>query len=62
MIFITGRTKLSVKDHLDTADEIETGFEASKKELVAIARSIAPADMSCPLKKMKAFRGLIFEI
>lgn len=59
MIFVTGRTKRSVEDHFDTAYELETELEAAgKKELLSIARSIAPADMSCVYVRQPRALGL----
>ena len=59
MIFVTGRTKRSVEDHFDTAYELETELEAAgKKELLGIARSIAPADMSCVYVRQPRALGL----
>lgn len=59
MIFVTGRTKRSVEDHFDTAYELETELEvAGKKELLSIARSIAPADMSCVYVRQPRALGL----
>ena len=59
MIFVTGRTKRSVEDHFDTAYELETELEAAgKKELLTIARSIAPADMSCVYVRQPRALGL----
>ena len=59
MIFVTGRTKRSVEDHFDTAYELETELEtAGKKELLTLARSIAPADMSCVYVRQPRALGL----
>ncbi len=59
MIFVTGRTKRSVEDHFDTAYELETELEAAgKKELLALARSISPADMSCVYVRQPRALGL----
>ena len=59
MIFVTGRTKRSVEDHFDTAYELESELEAAgKKELLAVARSIAPADMSCVFVRQPRALGL----
>jgi UTP--glucose-1-phosphate uridylyltransferase len=59
MIFVTGRTKRSVEDHFDTAYELESELEAAgKKELLSVARSIAPADMSCVFVRQPRALGL----
>ncbi len=59
MIFVTGRTKRSVEDHFDTAYELETELEAAgKKELLSLARSISPADMSCVYVRQPRALGL----
>ncbi|MES2901362.1 MAG: UTP--glucose-1-phosphate uridylyltransferase GalU [Pseudomonadota bacterium] len=59
MIFVTGRTKRSVEDHFDTAYELESELEAAgKHELLSIARSIAPDDMSCVYVRQPRALGL----
>ncbi len=59
MIFVTGRTKRSIEDHFDTAYELESELEAAgKKELLSVARSIAPADMSCVFVRQPRALGL----
>lgn len=59
MIFVTGRTKRSVEDHFDTAYELESELEAAgKHELLAVARSIAPDDMSCVYVRQPRALGL----
>lgn len=59
MIFVTGRTKRSVEDHFDVAYELETELEAAgKHDLLAIARSIAPKDMSCVYVRQPRALGL----
>ncbi len=59
MIFVTGRTKRSIEDHFDTAYELESELEAAgKKELLALARSIAPADMTCVYVRQPRALGL----
>jgi len=59
MIFVTGRTKRSVEDHFDTAYELETELEAAgKKELLSVARSIAPDDMVCTYVRQSRALGL----
>lgn len=59
MIFVTGRTKRSVEDHFDTAYELESELEAAgKHELLNIARSIAPDDMSCVYVRQPRALGL----
>ncbi|MDF1485044.1 UTP--glucose-1-phosphate uridylyltransferase GalU [Ramlibacter sp. H39-3-26] len=48
MIFINGRSKRAIEDHFDTAYELESELEAAgKKDLLALTRSIMPADMEC---------------
>jgi UTP--glucose-1-phosphate uridylyltransferase len=48
-----------VEDHFDTAYELETELEAAgKKELLALARSISPADMSCVYVRQPRALGL----
>ncbi|NJM42838.1 MAG: NTP transferase domain-containing protein [Brachymonas sp.] len=59
MIFVTGRTKRPVEDHFDTAYELETELERTgKHELLALARSIAPDDMSCVYVRQPRALGL----
>ena len=59
MIFVTGRTKRSVEDHFDTAYELETELElAGKKNLLSVARSIAPDDMLCTYVRQPRALGL----
>ena len=59
MIFVTGRTKRSVEDHFDTAYELESELEAAgKHELLKVARSIAPDDMSCVYVRQHRALGL----
>ncbi len=59
MIFVTGRTKRSVEDHFDTAYELESELEAAgKQDLLAVARSIAPSDMSCVFVRQPRALGL----
>lgn len=59
MIFVTGRTKRSVEDHFDTAYELECELEASgKNDLLTLARSIAPDDMSCVYVRQARALGL----
>ncbi|HEY1042248.1 MAG TPA: UTP--glucose-1-phosphate uridylyltransferase GalU [Telluria sp.] len=59
MVFVTGRTKRSVEDHFDTAYELECELEnAGKTDLLALARSIAPDDMSCVYVRQPRALGL----
>lgn len=59
MIFVTGRTKRAVEDHFDTAYELETELErAGKQELLTLARSIAPSDMTCVYVRQNRALGL----
>ena len=59
MIFVTGRTKRSVEDHFDTAYELESELEAAGKyDLLELARSIAPQDMSCVYVRQARALGL----
>ena len=59
MIFVTGRTKRSIEDHFDTAYELESELEAAgKTELLEVARSIAPDDMTCVYVRQPRALGL----
>ncbi len=59
MIFVTGRNKRAIEDHYDTAYELESELENSHKtELLAIARSVMPDDMSCSYVRQSRMLGL----
>jgi UTP--glucose-1-phosphate uridylyltransferase len=59
MIFVTGRTKRAIEDHFDTAYELETELEASRKtELLALVRSVQPSDMDCSYVRQPRSLGL----
>ncbi|MEJ8850376.1 UTP--glucose-1-phosphate uridylyltransferase GalU [Variovorax rhizosphaerae] len=59
MIFVTGRNKRAIEDHYDTAYELESQLEASKKfELLDIARSVMPDDMTCSYVRQPRMLGL----
>ena len=59
MIFITGRTKRSIEDHFDTAQELETVLElAEKQNLLGVLRNITPEDMQCMYVRQPKALGL----
>ena len=59
MIFVTGRNKRSIEDHFDTAYELENELSlAGKNELLEIARSIMPNDMTCSYVRQPRALGL----
>ena len=59
MIFVTGRNKRAIEDHFDTAYELETELEAAHKdELLALVRSLQPADMDCSYVRQPRSLGL----
>ena len=59
MIFVTGRNKRAIEDHFDTAYELETELEAGHKdELLALVRSMLPADMDCSYVRQPRSLGL----
>ncbi|MDR4517193.1 MAG: UTP--glucose-1-phosphate uridylyltransferase GalU [Nitrosomonas sp.] len=59
MIFITGRTKRSIEDHFDTAQELETVLElAEKQNLLEVLRNITPEDMQCMYVRQPRALGL----
>jgi UTP--glucose-1-phosphate uridylyltransferase len=59
MIFVTGRNKRAIEDHFDTAYELETELEASRKtELLALVRSVQPSDMDCSYVRQPRSLGL----
>ncbi|WP_042423718.1 UTP--glucose-1-phosphate uridylyltransferase GalU [Comamonas granuli] len=59
MIFVTGRSKRAIEDHFDTAYELESELEAAhKQELLALVRSVQPADMDCAYVRQPRSLGL----
>ncbi len=59
MIFVTGRNKRAIEDHYDTAYELESQLEANgKTELLHIARSVMPDDMTCSYVRQPRMLGL----
>ena len=59
MIFVTGRNKRAIEDHFDTAYELETELEAAKKlDLLALVRSMSPADMDFSYVRQPRSLGL----
>lgn len=59
MIFVTGRSKRAIEDHLDTAYELESELTAAgKTALLELVRSIAPQDMNCLFVRQPRSLGL----
>jgi UTP--glucose-1-phosphate uridylyltransferase len=59
MIFVTGRNKRAIEDHFDTAYELETELEASKKHhLLELVRSMNPGDMDFSYVRQPRSLGL----
>ena len=59
MIFVTGRNKRAIEDHFDTAYELENELEvAGKHALLALVRSMQPADMSFSFVRQPRSLGL----
>jgi UTP--glucose-1-phosphate uridylyltransferase len=59
MIFVTGRNKRAIEDHFDVAYELESELEsAHKTELLAVVRSVQPADMDCSYVRQPRSLGL----
>jgi len=59
MVFVTGRSKRAIEDHFDTAYELEHELEAAgKNALLALVRSLAPADMDCSYVRQPRSLGL----
>jgi UTP--glucose-1-phosphate uridylyltransferase len=59
MIFVTGRNKRAIEDHFDTAFELEHELGAGgKAQLLALVRSLAPADMACSYVRQPRSLGL----
>lgn len=48
LIFVTGRSKRAIEDHFDKAYELENELELrGKSELLKMARSVVPENVSC---------------
>ena len=59
MVFVTGRSKRAIEDHFDTAYELENELStAHKDELLALVRSVQPADMVCSYVRQARSLGL----
>ena len=59
MVFVTGRSKRAIEDHFDTAYELENELStAHKDELLALVRSVQPADMVCSYVREARSMGL----
>ena len=59
MVFVTGRSKRAIEDHFDTAYELENELStAHKDELLALVRSVQPADMICSYVRQPRSLGL----
>ena len=59
MIFVTGRNKRAIEDHFDTAYELENELEvANKLDLLALVRSVQPADMDFSYVRQPRSLGL----
>jgi UTP--glucose-1-phosphate uridylyltransferase len=59
MIFVTGRSKRAIEDHFDTAYELENELEvAGKLALLALVRSVQPADMDFSYVRQPRSLGL----
>jgi UTP--glucose-1-phosphate uridylyltransferase len=59
MIFVTGRHKRPIEDHFDMTFELEVALEqAEKHDLLAVVRSVKPADMECIYVRQSQALGL----
>ena len=59
LVFITGRNKRAIEDHFDTAYELETELERrGKGELLRMARSVLPEQVSCVYLRQPQALGL----
>jgi UTP--glucose-1-phosphate uridylyltransferase len=59
MIFVTGRTKRAIEDHFDSAHELESMLEYTRKqELLEAVRDITPDDMHCVYVRQTRALGL----
>ena len=59
MVFVIGRSKRAIEDHVDTAYELESELEAAgKHELLTLVRAVQPADMDCTYVRQPRSLGL----
>ncbi|MDR4520818.1 MAG: UTP--glucose-1-phosphate uridylyltransferase GalU [Nitrosomonas sp.] len=59
MIFVTGRTKRAIEDHFDSAHELESMLEYTRKQqLLEAVRNITPEDMHCVYVRQTRALGL----
>ncbi len=59
LIFVTGRSKRAIEDHFDKAYELENELEQrGKNELLKIARSVVPDNVSCIYIRQQQALGL----
>jgi len=59
LIFVTGRSKRAIEDHFDKAYELENELELrGKTELLKMARSVVPDNVSCIYIRQQEALGL----
>jgi len=59
LIFVTGRSKRAIEDHFDKAYELENELELrGKTELLRMARSVVPENVSCIYIRQQEALGL----
>jgi len=59
LIFVTGRSKRAIEDHFDKAYELENQLELrGKTELLKMARSVVPENVSCIYIRQQEALGL----
>jgi UTP--glucose-1-phosphate uridylyltransferase len=59
LIFVTGRSKRAIEDHFDKAYELEAELELrGKNELLKMARSVVPENVSCIYIRQQEALGL----
>ncbi len=59
LIFVTGRSKRAIEDHFDKAYELENELEQrGKNDLLKIARSVVPDNVSCIYIRQQEALGL----
>lgn len=59
LIFVTGRSKRAIEDHFDKAYELENELEMrGKTELLKVARSVVPENVSCIYIRQQEALGL----
>lgn len=59
LVFITGRSKRSIKDHFDKAFELESERQANDKlQLLNVVRNVVPSHVKCVYIRQHEAKGL----